>query len=174
MLALSGLLLVALPQVAGAQSQKFSADHQYNAKFACGRGGGEESRAGVVEGHYNTIINVQALSNKTAIAYRATAVSSDLELEEGVPSDVSGRFDRDRDAGLGIVCNDIKRLFDVNGQQGFIEGFVVIYATNPLVVSSVITGQDETDSDLFGLSTLQVIDVETRNSSGSVEPQVFD
>jgi hypothetical protein len=57
------LLVVALPQVAGAQEeegQPFRATVQYPAKFLCGYAPGEDSRLGVVQGHYNTIVNILA------------------------------------------------------------------------------------------------------------------
>jgi hypothetical protein len=169
MLALCGLLLAALPEAAAAQN--FSADHQYNVKFVCGRADGAESRLGVVEGHYNTLINILAQRDRTALAYVAAIVSTDL-IENGgapAPSEVSRRFDLDRDGAVGILCRDIKDLLELEG-PGFVEGFVTIYTTSPLAVSTVITGDDEDDES--GVDVLQIIDAEKRNSSGTIRPPV--
>jgi hypothetical protein len=173
MLALFALLLAALPQAASAQNQNFQADHEYTVKFLCGFSEGEESRLGVVEGHYNTIINVQALRDHTSFAYRVTALSSDLDNENGAPSIVSQRFDRDQDGAIGIVCRDIKNLLDAV-QEGFVEGFVTIYTTRPLAVASVISGESEDDEEDEGVDVLQVLVAEIRNSSGTVRPTVFE
>jgi hypothetical protein len=173
MLALFALLLAALPQAASAQNQNFQADHEYTVKFLCGDASGGDSRLGVVEGHYNTIINVQALRDHTSFAYRATALSSDLDNENGAPSIVSERFDRDQDGAVGIVCRDIKNLIGVSGQQGFIEGFVTVFTTRPLAVASVISGESEDDEGDEGVDVLQVLVAEVRNASGTVRPTVL-
>ena len=162
-----GLVIFALPQAAVA-APKFSASWRYAAKFVCGVGGGSESRDGVVEGHYNTVINVLAIKNQTKIAYRATALSTDLDVNSDVPTGFSQLFERDIDGGFRIVCSDIKReLFDI-GQEGFIEGFVAVYSTRPLNVVSVVTGEgDFGEGDV--LSVMQLLDASERTVSETVE-----
>jgi hypothetical protein len=96
-------------------------------------------------------------------------LSTDLETEEGVPSIVSRKFGLDRDFGFRIVWNDIKQLLDVSDQQGFVEGFVTVFTTNPLVVTGVVTGEGvETE-----VSVLQVTDSERQNSKGTVKPELL-
>ena len=161
-LALLALLALVVPQAAHAQTQKLNAKLQYAAKFLCGRGGGEDSGIGVVMGHYNTIINVQAVQNKTSLTFRATALSSDLDVDEGVPSGFYpiGQFDADE--GGAIPCGWIKSLLGVQGDSGFIEGFVSIYSNRPLNVSSVITGQDYYGEG--GVSVMQTLQVPANKS----------
>jgi hypothetical protein len=162
-----GLLIFALPQAAVA-APKFTANWRYAAKFVCGEGGGSESREGVVEGHYNTVINVLAIKNRAQIAYRATALSTNLDVNSDVPTPFSQLYERDMDGGFRIVCADIKReLFDI-GQEGFIEGFVAIYSTRPLNVVSVVTGQGDFDEGDV-LSVMQLLDANERTISETVE-----
>jgi len=163
-----GLLVLALPQAASAQNQNFWASDQYTAKFLCGFAPGGEARLGVVAGHYNTIINVLAVRNSTALAYRATALSSDFEIETGVPSEFSRRFDFDRDGGIGILCRDIKNLLLGGGSEGFIEGIVTIYGSKPLIVTDVLTSEDD------AISAMQVYEVERRSSSQRVRPPILE
>lgn len=163
-LALFGLLALALPQVARAQS--FNGDHAYSAKFVCGYAPGGDTRLGLVEGHYNTIINIHAVEERTSFAFRATAMSTNLETETGIPSGFSIRFDVDRDGGIGIVCGYIKSMLGVQGQEGIVEGFVTIYSTRPLDVVDVISGEDGGP-----LSVLDVIQVPESGSKAKVDPQ---
>ena len=162
-----GLLIFALPQVAVA-APNFTAGWRYAAKFVCGESDGGESELGAVEGHYNTVINVQAIKNRAKIAYRATALSTDLDVNSDVPTPFSQLYERDTDGGFRIVCSDIKRgLFDI-GQQGFIEGFVAIYSTRPLNVVSVVTGEGDFDEGDV-LSVMQLLDASERTVSETVE-----
>jgi hypothetical protein len=123
----------------------------------------------VVEGHYNTVINVLAIKNRAeGIAYRETALSTNLDVSWDVPTPFSQLFERDIDGGFRIVCSDIKRgLFDI-GQEGFIEGFVAVYSTRPLNVVSVVTGQGDFDEGDV-LSAMQLIDSSERTVSKTVE-----
>jgi hypothetical protein len=170
---LLGFLIAAalvLPLAAGAQPSEnpnFSASELYVAKFLCGESPGGESRIGVVEGHYNTVINVQALKNRTRVAFRATAISSNFEIEHGVPSDFS--FSELLDLGFGarIVCNDIKNVLDLDG-QGFVEGFVSVYSNKPLVVETVLTGEGDN-----GVSVMQVLRALRWATSIAVRPPVL-
>jgi len=161
-----GLLAFALPQAASAQSQNFGANNRYSAKFLCGDASGGDSRLGVVEGHYNTIVNVTAIRNVTAFAYRATALRSDFEIDDGEPSGFSRRFDFDADGGIGVLCRDIKDLLGVGGNTGFIEGFVTIYASKPLNVTDVLTAEGG-DTDIRVMQVYQVIG---RSASGTIRP----
>lgn len=161
---LFGLLLIALPQVAGAQD--FRAAIQYPAKFICGYTSGGDQRMGVVEGHYNTIVNILASRDRTTLAYRATVVRSSIEVNEGEPSGFSQRFDLDRDEAIGILCSDIKRGLLNLGGEGLIEGFVTIYSTKPLDVTDVLTGESEVGH------SMQVHPVSERRESVRVEPLV--
>jgi hypothetical protein len=163
-----GFLALLLPQVAGAQS--FGVDNAYTAKFLCGFSPtGQESRVGVVGGHYNTIINVTAIRDKTAIAYRATPLSSTFDIEHGVPSIFSPRFDADTDEGFGIQCSDIKRgLLDIGG-EGFIEGFVTIYSNRLLEVTDVLTAEKCPDG-CDSIDAMQVYQVEAVRVRLKVEP----
>ena len=177
-LGLSGILILALPQVAGAQipqSQAFKASFEYVAKFVCGRGGGGDTRSGVVEGHYNTILNVLAIRNTTAVSARATWVSEDLDegcsLDRGEPSSFSERSDLDRDEAVGINCSDIKDLTDCS--QGLFEGFVTIYSSGPLEVTDVITGQGTDDGD-GPLSVMEVYQVKERTTDVRVTPSFIE
>ncbi len=163
LLALAGMLILALPQVASAQS--FTAKTAYTAKFLCGFASGGDSRLGVVFGHYNTTINVLATKNNQPVAFRATATRTDLETSTGVVSVFSSRFNLDRDGALGIVCNQIKSLLGVSGAEGFVEGFVIIYSNDVLLVTDVLTGESEA-----GLSAMQVFQVTERIVSLTVRP----
>jgi hypothetical protein len=159
---------VVQPLAAGAQpseSQNFSASELYVAKFLCGYSSGGESRLGVVEGHYNTVINVQALKNRTRVAFRATAISSNFDIEHGVPSDFS--FAEQFDLGFGgrILCNDIKDVLDLDG-RGFVEGFVSVYSNKPLVVETVLTGEGDD-----GVSVMQVLRALRWATSLAVRPE---
>jgi hypothetical protein len=138
-LGLFALLALALPQAAHAQT--FTAKHAYTAKFLCGGTQGAEQGLGVVGGHYNTIINVHAVEERTSMAFRATALRTDLDTDTGYPSGFSIRWSFDRDGGVGIVCNYIKSLLGVQESEGFIEGFVTLYSDRPLDVVDVLTGQ---------------------------------
>ena len=162
---LLGLVILALPQLANAQS--FTATNAYTAKFLCGLASGGDSRLGVVLGHYNTAINVLATKNNQPIAYRATATRTDIETSTGVVSDFSSRSNLDRDGALGIACNQIKSLLGVSGDPGFIEGFVIIYANGPLLVTNVLTGEPDKST---GVSVLQVYQVTDRVVNMSVKP----
>jgi hypothetical protein len=127
---LIALLVVVLPQFAGAQEeggQEFRSSVQYPAKFLCGDAPGAESRLGVVFGHYNTVVNILASKNNTIIAYRATMVSTDLEISEGEPSQFSPRFELDQGEAVGVFCSDIKRGLFNTGGEGFMDGFVTIW-----------------------------------------------
>src|SRR5210317_1891741 len=93
-LGLFTLIVFSLPQIAGAQ--EFRSSHQYTAKFLCGEVY-PEAGLGVVWGHYNTIVNVLGTKDSTAVAYRITPLSTDLDADEGTPSDFSYRYDLDRD-----------------------------------------------------------------------------
>jgi hypothetical protein len=173
-LALASLLALSLatPPLAAAQNgfiEKFSANELYVVKFLCGDAGGGDSRLGVVEGHYNTIVNVQALKDRTFVAFRATAVSSDLDLSEGFPSEFSFIVEIQRDGANGILCADIKQALDVNNQQGFVEGFVSVYSSKPLVVESVITGEGDGD-----VSVMQVVRALRWPTSLTVRPEPVD
>jgi hypothetical protein len=106
------------------------------------------------------------LKDRTRAAFLVTPISSDLEVELGVPSQISSAVALDRDGAVGIFCNDIKNQADTGG-QGFIEGFVTIYSSKPLVVESVLTGQGEGD-----VSTLQVIRVPSRGAGGTIRPPI--
>jgi hypothetical protein len=171
------LVLMALPQAAGAQS--FGGDYKYVAKFLCGRFSGSESGVSVIPGHYNTLINVLALKNRTAVAYRTTWLAEEFDdcdlgnlIERGVPSDYSGRYDLDRDEAVGIGCSPIKSSLGERC-QGFVEGVVTIYSSRPLSVTDVITGQDTQDGD-GPLSVMQVFDVREVKTSEKVTPAVVN
>jgi hypothetical protein len=157
------LIVFALPQVAGAQD--FRSSHQYTAKFICGEVEWEAG-LGVVPGYYNTIVNVLAAKDSTAVAYRITPLSTDFEVDEGDPSDFSYRYDLDRDEGFSVICRDIKRLVDVQGSTGFIEGFLTIYGQKQLIVSDVLTG----GVGEGGGNTLHAYDVTERRSGARVSP----
>jgi hypothetical protein len=167
-----GVMMLALPQAAGAQS--FGGDYKYVAKFLCGRHDDEEQGIGVVMGHYNTIINVTALKNRTAAVFRSTWLAENFNddceiIDRGVPSDYSSRVDLDRDEAVAITCNDIK--FSLGERcQGFVEGLVTIYSSRPLAVSDVITGQGTDDGD-YPLSVMQVLDVREVKTSEKITPQ---
>jgi hypothetical protein len=163
-LGLFTLIVFALPQVAGAQD--FRTSHQYTAKFLCGEVDPEEG-LGVVWGYYNTIVNVLATKDSTAVAYRITPLSTNLEADEGTPSDFSYRYDLDRDEGFSVICSDIKRLVGVNGQTGFIEGFLTIYGQKALTVSDVLTGGG---GEGGGPASIHAYDVTERRSGGRVSP----
>jgi hypothetical protein len=166
---LFGLLILALPQVASAQN--FTSVFQYSAKFVCGRVNSEQG-LGVVPGHYGTTINLRAVANKNALAYRAVATRTNITLDplaEGTPTDFSIRFNFDRDGGLGIICSDIKNLFNVEQQQGFIEGFVLIYSNGQLDVTDVVTAEPCPDG-CFGVSSIQIYQVAQRGASVVVKP----
>jgi hypothetical protein len=163
---LLGLVMLALPQFANAQS--FTATNAYTAKFLCGLApGGDSNGLGVVLGHYNTVINALATKNNQPIAYRATATRTNLETSTGVVSDFSSRSNLDRDGALGIACNQIKSLLGVSGDPGFIEGFVIIYSNAPLLVTDVLTGEPDKST---GVSVLQVYQVTDRTVNMSVKP----
>ena len=155
LLGLSGLLALALPQVAGAQN--FTATNAYAAKFLCGVASGVESGLAVVLGHYNTTINVLPTKNKQALAYRASATRNDLDVTNGGVSVFSARFDLDRDQALGVVCADIIGGLFGTSAEGFIEGFVIVYSNGALLVTDVVTGEKEA-----GLSTMQIYEVGER------------
>jgi hypothetical protein len=110
----------------------------------------------VVAGHYNTIINLRAVKDRTQFAFRVTALSTNFEIEPGVPSGFSYPYAFDTDGGIGIVCNQIKFLLGVQDIEGFVEGFVTIYADRPLDVADVLSGEPETGA---GVSVLNVLSV---------------
>ncbi|MBW2692077.1 MAG: hypothetical protein JRE57_05525 [Deltaproteobacteria bacterium] len=163
-LGLFTLIVFALPQIAGAQ--EFRTSHQYTAKFLCGEVDPEEG-LGVVWGYYNTIVNVLATKDSTAVAYRITPLSTNLEADEGSPSDFSYRYDLDRDEGFSVICSDIKRLVGVNGQTGFIEGFLTIYGQKALIVSDVLTGGG---GEGGGPASIHAYDVTERRRGGRISP----
>jgi hypothetical protein len=161
-----GFLVVVLPQIAGAQ--QFNASFRYTAKFTCGYSCGGDCRLGVVQGHYNTTVNIQATRDRTALAYRATALRSDLGVETGASSGFSTRLDFDRDEGIGLVCRDIKNVLGVGGQgEGYIEGFVNIYSNAPIDAVSVLTAEGE-----GGLATMELLEAKGRATSQRVQPPV--
>jgi hypothetical protein len=170
-LALLGLLVLVLPQAAHAQpaqTTKLNAQLQYAAKFICGFAPSRQG-VGVVTGHYNTVINVTAVERRTSLTFRATALSTNLEVDEGVPSPfyLIGQFDADE--GGSINCGQIKSLLGVGGpdNEGFIEGFVSIYSDRPLNVNSVLTGQDYYQES--GVSVLETIQVPGNKSPMKIQ-----
>jgi hypothetical protein len=172
-----GLLAFLLPQAASAQpssSERFGVDHAYTAKFLCGFSPtGSESRIGVVGGHYNTVVNVKAIKNKTRVAYRATPLSSTFDIDHGVPSIYSSRFDLDADEGFPIFCSDIKRrLLDID-DTGFIEGVVTIYSNHLLEVSDVLSGEKCPDG-CESIEASVIYQVKEHDVKLKIEPTVFD
>ena len=171
-LGLIALFVVVLPQFAGAQEggQEFRSSVQYPAKFLCGYSSGGDSRLGVVQGHYNTIVNILASRNNTVLAIRATMVRSDLEIEDQI-SQFSERIELDQDEAIGVLCSDIKRgLFEVGGgggegAQGFMDGFVTIFSNKSLTVTAVVTGENE-----GGAPSIQIITVSERRGGYRVRP----
>jgi len=157
------LLLGATPVADAALAPSFGASWRYAAKFICGHSDGHESSGGVIRGNYNSVINIQAIKSNTLLAFRATALRSDLELEWGVPSITSQRFDLDSDEGVGLNCYDIKRVLGVEEQRGFVEGFVNVYSSSQLNVTSVVTGEGDYDGDFDVLTVMQLL--EARESS---------
>jgi hypothetical protein len=121
---------------------------------------------GVVWGYYNPIVNVLAAKDSTAVAYRITPLSTNLEADEGSPSDFSYRYDLDRGEGFSVICSDIKRLVGVNGQSGFIEGFLTIYGQKALIVSDVLTG----GVGEGGANSIHAYDVTERRGGTRVSP----
>jgi hypothetical protein len=169
-LGLFGLLAWLLPQAASAQS--FGAEYAYTAKFLCGFSPtGQESRVGVIGGHYNTIINVKAIKNKTLAAFRATPLAGTFEMEIGAPSVFSTRFEGDTDEGGSIQCADIKqRLLGLEG-RGFVEGFVTIYSNRPLEVTDVVTAEKcDDEEDCESIDSMQVYQVLENKVKFKVEP----
>ena len=161
LLGLLGLLILALPQVAGAQN--FTGTNAYAAKFLCGSASGAES---VVFGHYDTTINVLATKSNQPIAYRASATKNEIGVINGSVSVYSARSNLDRDQALGIVCGDIKTGLFGTSADGFIEGFVIVYSNGPLLVTDVLTGESGP-----GLSTMQIYQVNERVVTGvTVKP----
>jgi len=159
-LATLGLCVLILPQIAAAKN--LGANFRYTAKFICGFSSGGDSRLGIVRGHYNTTINIQAIKNKTLLAYRAAAAISDLGLELGIPSGFTDPLSFDQDGAIGLVCRDIKNL--VGGGEGYIEGFVNIYSNKPLNVVSLLSGEGEGD-----VSVMQLLDASVRSVSESIK-----
>lgn len=151
-----GLLLLLVPGVANAQ--RYIATQTYSAKFLCGFASGSESALGVVLGHYNTTINVQATVNRTPVAYRVTPTRSNLEVSNGTVSGFSSRFDLDRDGAFAIVCGNIKSLLGVQGSEGFVEGFVTIYTNAALNVMDVLTAENLSDVST-GITAMQVLQI---------------
>ena len=164
-LATFGLLVFALPQVAGADS--FGASFTYAAKFICGVSSGGDSRLGAIEGHYNTTNNLQGTRSGTKLAFRATPVISDLELSTGMPSSFSSRINFDTDHALGLTCRDIKSRIGAANQEGYVEGFVNIYSTKRLNVVSLLTGAENNDGDF--LSVMQLLPASEATSAEVVE-----
>ena len=80
--------------------------------------------------------------------------------------DFSTRYDLDRDEGFSVICRDIKRLVDVHGSTGFIEGFLTIYGQKQLIVSDVLTG----GVGEGGGNSLHAYDVTERRSGARVSP----
>ena len=170
-----GVLVLALPQVAGAA--QFKSTLRYAAKFVCGASSGHDSSAGVFRSHYNTIINIQAIRNKTVVAFRATALREDFEETSanlGIPSGFSERGDFDRDEGTGLDCYDIKRVLGVANNRGFVEGFVNVYSTGPLNVVSVLTAEEDDVDDPEKLAVMQLLEASERSEVVVVEYQTED
>jgi len=162
---LFALIVLGLPQLA--RAQQFNAKFRYTAKFTCGEACGEECRLGVVGGHYNTAVNILAVRDRTDLAYRATALISDIGASIGVTSGFSTRLSINRDEGAGLVCRDIKNVLGGGGNFGFVEGFVNIYSNNPLDVVSVLTAEGE-----GGVSTMEVVPAKGRPTSLRVAPLI--
>ena len=157
-LAIVGLLFLATPQVAAAQNPSFGASWRYAAKFICGGTQGHESEAGVIRGAYNSVVNIQAIKDNTTLAYRATGMRSDLPLAWGIPSGNSIRYDFDADEGMGLNCHAIKQALGVAEVSGFVEGYLNVYSTTQLNVTSVITAEGDFDGDFDILTVMQVLD----------------
>jgi hypothetical protein len=172
-LGLFGMLAIVLPQFAGAQetNEGFRASYQYPAKYLCGHASGSDSRLGVVYGHYNTIVNVLALRDDTKIGLRATMVSTDLEIDEGEPSQFVRADNLDSDEAMGIDCAAIKRWIFDSCCEGFMDGFVMIYRSKPLVVSDVVTAENYGEEGGGAGHSMQIFPVREMRSRARVTPR---